>query len=178
MANQEAKQQTVKLETGMPAKKIVASRGFTLIEVLVVLTIIGITLGFALLSFGDFGASRRMTADVEQFKQFIALVQQQSILESTPYGINIKSNGYAVLRFKPPARWEAVPATPLFKGKTFPTGLLVQLDNPTSKIQSMIILHPSGNISPFRLLFQSTKSSKKLILIGEYNGNLRIEGQP
>ena len=178
MANPVEKQQTVKLVTGMLAKKTRASRGFTLIEILVVLTIIGITLGFALISFGDFGSSRRMTADVEQFKQLITLVQQQAILESTPYGIHIKSNGYAVLRFKPPTHWEVIPSNPLFKEKTFPNGLLAQLDNPTSKIQSMIILHPSGNISPFRLTFQSTKSTKKLMLIGDYNGAIRQETQP
>ncbi|MFZ4077785.1 MAG: type II secretion system minor pseudopilin GspH, partial [Legionellaceae bacterium] len=171
------KEPMLKLETGMPAKKTCLSQGFTLIEILVVLTILGITLGFALVSFGDFGAGRRMTSDVEHIKQVFELVQEQAILESTPYAINIKKTGYAVLRFSPPSQWEAIPTNPWFKGKLFSNGLVAHLESST-KIKSMIIIHPSGTISPFRLTFESTKTSKKLTLIGQDNGKITMEQSP
>ncbi len=47
--------QTHKLVIGMKNHK-----GFTLIEILIVLMIIGITLSFAILSFGDFGEGRKV----------------------------------------------------------------------------------------------------------------------
>ena len=162
----------------MLARKNSFSSGFTLIEVLVVLVIIGITLGFALISFGDFGASRRMKAEIEHFQQLINVVQEQAILESTTYGINIKTNGYAVLRFKPPAQWEIISSHPLFREKSFSEGVIAHLESPTATIKSLIIIHPSGNISPFKITFQSSKNHDTLILLGEYNGTVRLEQQP
>ena len=61
MVNLEEQVSTRSLETGMT----VNNKGFTLIEVMVVVVIIGITIGFAMLSFGDFGQSRRLLTAAE-----------------------------------------------------------------------------------------------------------------
>ncbi len=56
-----------RLATGMRRNK-----GFTLIEILIVIVIIGITIGFALLAFGDFGESKRIIAALEQVEKYSA----------------------------------------------------------------------------------------------------------
>ncbi len=50
----------LRLVIGMQNRARADLNGFTLIEILVVIVIVGITLSFALLAFGDFGSERRI----------------------------------------------------------------------------------------------------------------------
>ena len=55
-------------------------QGFTLVEILIVIFIISIVMTFAVLSLGDFGASRRIVLAAEQFKSDLISIQQEAIL--------------------------------------------------------------------------------------------------
>jgi general secretion pathway protein H len=127
------------------------TQGFTLIEILVVLLIIGITISFALLAFGDFGEKRRIITKAEEFSQYIKVIQQQAILEATPYAIQIHPKNFTVLRFKK-SNWQLVPAKAIFRHATFPDGMVAHLTPNT-----MIVINPSGNITPFQLDFGTKK---------------------
>ena len=107
-------------------------RGVTLIEILVVLAIIGITLGFALLAFGDFGASRRVVASAEQFLNQVKLLEQQAVLTSTTFGIQFdpaaSPTSFRVLRFQPSSGWQR-PSRALSRTYPFPAHTLIYFEN-------------------------------------------------
>ena len=128
--------------------KRIAIRGFSLIEILVVLFIIGITFGFALLSFGDFGEKRGIIVAAEQFTQYIKLVQQYAILETSTLRIQINQDGYQVLRFQPPKTWTPIASTPLFRLQHFPKGLIVN----GGGRPVIIIVDASGDMTAFTLV--------------------------
>ncbi|KTD36234.1 general secretion pathway protein LspH [Legionella nautarum] len=154
-----------------------AERGFTLIEILVVVAIIGITLGFAMLAFGDFGASRRAVVSAEQFSSYVKLVQQQAILETNTLGISLTNEGYTTYRFES-GGWRIMSAKSIFHWRSFPNKISVifrqggsrnRLKNPD------IIITPSGDMSEFIIDFGTAANPQVVSLFGKTDGRIIIE---
>jgi general secretion pathway protein H len=143
--------------------------GFTLIEILVVLVIIGITLTFTLLAVGDFGAHRRVIAEAEQFLAQIKLIQQQAMIESTPFSIRITPQNYQVFRFKPPSAWVPINPQQSLYHHSFPTNELV------SCTVSSIMIEASGDITPFQLSFGLKSQPNVVSVQGLANGTFSLE---
>ena len=155
------------------------NQGFTLIEILVVILIVGITLGFALMAFGDFGEKRRIIVAAEQFNAYVKLVQQQAILETSTLGINIHKNGYQILRFQPPDKWVFMSSRSIFHDQYFPRGLVINLRNNTKKRGNpTIIINSSGDMTAFTLDFGSTTQAAMMTLVGTRSGTLHLSKSP
>ena len=183
MANQAAQVLMRKLVTGMQNK--VSSpygyrnnRGFTLIEILVVVVIMGITVGFALLAFGDFGRSRRIVMAAEQFINYVKLVEQQAILETSTLGIRLNKNSYQVVRFQFPSSWQIISKNVIFHQQQFPKNTVIRLT--TENLQEekggpQIIIDASGDMTPFKLHVGSAKQTNIVTIVGEHNGNISLK---
>ena len=157
------------------------NKGFTLIEILVVVLIIGIMTGFTLLSFGDFGASRKITMAGEQLVNYVKLTRQQAILASATYGIQIDPLGYQVWHFQAPHSWQPISHESIFKHQSFPKHTVVQLANKGLLMggSPQIVINPTGDLTPF-VLYLGTKSQPRLVtIVGEDNGTLTLtQGKP
>ncbi|KTD16106.1 type II secretion system minor pseudopilin GspH [Legionella jordanis] len=151
------------------------ARGFSLIEILVVLIIISITIGFALLSFGDFGASRRAVVAAEQFSNYLKLVEQQAVLEMNTLGVTIRSNGYQTFRFQN-NNWQTMPEKSLFHFQLFPKHVVVRFEkNYKSNAKNPdIIINPSGELTAFVLNFGTEKKPVLVSLVSSRNGDLSL----
>ncbi|WP_058461576.1 type II secretion system minor pseudopilin GspH [Legionella adelaidensis] len=149
-------------------------RGFTLIEILIVLVIIGITLSFALLAFGDFGESRRVTIAAEEFVNYLQLIKQRAILESSTFGIAINQNSYTVLRYVPPNKWENLPAKGVFHPRNFPKNAQIQLIS-ERKSNPSIVINNAGDITPFSLRVNNEKKQPLVTINGTNRGEFFIE---
>lgn len=161
-----------KLVIGMQSKR---ENGFTLIEILVVVFIIGITLGFALLSFGDFGNKRRILMSAEQFVNYVKFIQQQAILGTNTLGIAIKPQGYQVFRFQA-SSWQAMTKKKIFNEQFFPKNTVVQLENGLDKRKGpQIIINASGDMNIFTLNFGSTQQQSIAKVIGYADGSIHLK---
>lgn len=149
------------------------SKGFTLIELLVVIVIIGVTLSFALLAFGDFGNKRRLIVAAEQFVYQLQLAQQQAILESSTLGVEIKADHYQVMRFSSNEGWRQVAHQSLFQQQYFPRGTLTTLS--AQNKNNTIIIHPSGETTPFHLNLGSQVKPDFVQVHGELSGQLFVK---
>lgn len=172
MDKREVRELMQKLVTGMSV-----NRGFTLIEILIVIVIIGITVGFALISFGDFGESRRIQFSAEQFINTLKLAQQQAILNNSTLGLTVNNTSYRILQFKPPTQWNAISDKGIFKTQYFPNNTIIKLKtNSNSTVGTpAILIHASGDMTPFVLQFGSNKESTVTTIIGRQDGMLSFE---
>jgi general secretion pathway protein H len=133
-------------------------QGFTLVEILIVIFIISIVMTFAVLSLGDFGASRRIVLAAEQFKSDLISIQQEAILESTPYGVLLSPKGYLFLEFEttPEGDWHPLTLSYLGQYHLFPNHTKVLwkvLVHP--KNNPDIIISPAGEFSEFQLILKN-----------------------
>ncbi len=81
------------------------ARGFTLLEIMVVLVLIGIITSFALLSVGG-GPRERLAEEAQRLAALVQLHQQEAILSGEPRGIRFARTGYAILRQDEKGAWQ------------------------------------------------------------------------
>ena len=160
-----------KLVTGMRN-----NRGFTLIEIMIVIVIIGITVGFALIAFGDFGESKRIQFAAEQLVNTMRLAQQQAILETSTLGLRIDSKSYQVLQLQG-SQWSPMSNKGIFKIINFPHNTLITLhaSHRATIGTPPIIITASGDMTPFTISFGSTKEGQLVVLTGTRNGDLKLK---
>ena len=120
--------------------------GFTLIEILIVLVIISLTLGFALMAYGDFGRERRIQSSAQGLAQFISLIREKALLEFRTLTLIINQQGY---HLQDQAR-QAVRGS-LYQNHPFPPGTTLSLEHqPLGKKSLSLIMDASYDITAFK----------------------------
>ncbi len=143
-----------------------ACAGFTLIEVLVVMVIIGCLAGLAVISSGIAGPSRELRSEADRLAGLIGVLADEAVLDNREYGLRLERDGYQVYFYdETGGRWQALSdgarqlpewAELSFELEGEPLVLPAPAgDEKTSKdarppVPQLIILS-SGELSPFRL---------------------------
>jgi general secretion pathway protein H len=153
------------------------NQGFTLIEIMIVIVIIGITVGFALIAFGDFGESKRIMFAAEQLVSNLRLAQQKAIIETATLGLRIDTNSYQILQLQNNNQWKPISNKGIFKVTYFPKNTLITLKINNHPLIGMpaIIINSSGDLTPFTLSFGSNKENQIAVLTGRRNGDLKFK---
>jgi len=125
------------------------NQGFTLIEIMVVLMILSITIGTAVLAFGDFGRTERVQSEAQRFQMKLNLAKKHAIIENLAYRIDVAPHGYRIMSFSPPNNWQPAKNKNL-KAYTFPESM-------GAMKKASILIQPSGEITPFSFTFLNTK---------------------
>ena|SRR3990167_1999364 len=159
--------------------------GFTLIEVLIVIVIVGIVSSLTLYALGDFGLSREAKVAAEQLSSYLQLLEQRATLETSTLSVqfsmqNNTLSGYQTYRLNNASQWRLIPQTTLFHWQAFPAKILVHFESdtqsPTQKPD--IIINPSGDISPFTLFFGTRQTPQLIQLVGKPNGEIVLQNVP
>lgn len=137
------------------------ARGFSLLEILVVLVIMSITFGFAVLAFGDFGSSRQAKVSAEQFFTYLQLVEEEAILERTSFSLRFHKQSYETFRLEH-GEWKTLAQHSFFHRRTLKKPLEMVFKSSSS--DEPLIISPNGLFSPFELTF-SLSATKPLARI-------------
>ena len=100
------------------------TRGFTLIEILVVVLIISIIISAATIAVGVLGGDRQSEDQARRLWAVMQQAREESELQGLDAGLYMAGEAYEFLRFQPRANtWQPIPEDPLYVPRTLPEGL-------------------------------------------------------
>jgi general secretion pathway protein H len=152
-------------------------KGFTLIELLVVLLIIGITLAFTMVAFGDFGQKKTAISTAEHCIQTITLIQHEAILRTMPLGIQVSEHGFEIVKFKLPNTWVPMDNQHVHQRLTFPKSLIASFTKRHDNTP-LIQCSPSGDITPFTVYLGTIKQPEMVRIVGKSDGHISLDVMP
>lgn len=151
--------------------------GFTMIEILVVLVLVGLLASLAIVNLGGGREQREMTSKIRELFVLMQTASEQAILNSEELGLVIDEQGYRFVVFDEQEReWKSESAR-LFQGRGFPEWMSVTLfseddlprlakgeedDDDENLLQPDIVFYSSGETTAFELEFVATPSPDRV----------------
>jgi len=157
--------------TGTSAIDRRAHRGFTLIEILVVVVIIGVVSAGAMLSLGVLGKDRQIDTERERLEVLLRIVREEAAMQGREYGVRGFIGGYEFVVYEPRSgQWERVAEDRTLRRRRLPEGLEMALRVEGKPIvlpcaeakdaTPQIMLFSSGELNLFELTIMREQSTE------------------
>ncbi len=139
------------------------SSGYTLLELLVVLVVVGLTLSMAVLSVGDGGRGERIKQESKRIAALLELAGEEALLDGRELGLRLYRDGYTFVYLEG-KEWKAFEEDFSLRPRALPKGLalLLYLDGLELKLElkdyvenppaPQLLLLSSGEHTPFELM--------------------------
>lgn len=137
-------------------KKIKTSKGFTLIEILVVIVIMGILLATAATSMNFMNSERKVKTEAVELKTMLGTAEQEAILLPAVLELKIDANGYQFFRLTA-GKWKPLSHDNLSHSNAFANVIVPKVT--TSDKTKQIVFSSSGEVQPFQIDLSDEKHS-------------------
>lgn len=156
--------------------------GFTLVEIIVVITIIAIITSFLILRTGTVRFERKVTVFAEQLQSFIQVCQQQAILQPAVIGIVIQTDAYQAYYFsnERELRWRPLAEHDSFwQSRSVPNDIFLRVTSSAPMNASMVtpkvVIQSSGDFTPFTIDVGYSGEAAHYRLVGSEAGELSLQ---
>lgn len=156
-------------------------KGFTLIEILVVLFIISIVSSAALLSIGR-NENRHIETFANELAQAMTLAEEQAMLQPTVLGLSLKEHSFQFSSFQLTAEAKKNVWTPLQDAllgqHTIPNDIQVDVEvsgnraAAEDKTTPQIIISTNGDLTPFTIYIGKKGEKPRYAIRGDADGNV------
>lgn len=158
--------------------RLARQTGFTIIEILVVLVLVGLLASLAIVNLGGGSEQREMNSKVRELYVLMQTASEQAILNNEELGLQIDERGYRFLVFNElDQQWQSE-SERLFRGRDFPEWMSVTLfsegdiprlasrdddeDEEEDSRRPDLVFYSSGETTPFELEFLATQSPDRI----------------
>lgn len=165
------------------------SKGFTLVEILVVVVIIAIMVSLAVLSIGVTGRDSQLDEESRRIEGLVGLLHERALFEGRDFGLRIEPSAYEFVAYEPRReRWMPFDQEHEFRRRNLPKGLSFQLelDSQIVVIKALdrtlasgkappgpqLAIAASGEGTPFRLTLLRDGTQAKASVQGDALGKL------
>jgi general secretion pathway protein H len=151
------------------------TNGFTLVELLIVIVLIGVMSSMAVLAMGNVDHGKHQQLEAERLSKLLALAEQEATLRGESFAVELFADGYRFLSLED-RDWRTETGDDLFKPRTLDGAmrLTLKLDDadrplqafPSYKPQPQIIFTPDGTGDVFEIgIFHD--DSDRLFTVGD-----------
>jgi general secretion pathway protein H len=172
----------------------VRARGFTLLEILVVIVIIGVMVSMVTLSVGLLGGDREADEETRRFWAVLRQAREEAELQAIDLAVFVGTSDYEFLRFDTRRNeWQPVVDDKLYAQRTLPEGLRFRLwmegreivlkpglpdrskKDESQKWPPQLTVLSSGEIVPFELQLERDSAPATYRVTSLADGDLRVE---
>lgn len=136
-------------------------RGFTLIEILVVLFIVSIMTGMVVVNLPRFAQTGDFDTEANRLKVVLEMLREEALVQANEYGLQPGSRGYEFYIYNERYQvWELLQERP-FAARTLPADVRLSVRVEGHELQfgeedtPPILILSSGEITPFELKIES-----------------------
>jgi general secretion pathway protein H len=171
----------------------VASRGFTLLEMMVVVVIIGILVSGALLSLGSTGRDSELERERDRLVALIDYARERASLQTIEYGLRCQQDGYQFVQYDArKSQWVEDPLDESLRARPLPRGLTLLLEVERKPIvlsaraeqrakgtalqqqlTPQVMLYSSGDLGEFRLTLTRGPGGLATVISPAVDGTVR-----
>jgi general secretion pathway protein H len=172
-------------------------RGFTLIEVLVAVTIVAILVSVVILSVNVVRDDRDLQTEGERLVALIEAAQDDAVFQGREFGLEFLQSGYRFVEYDPAtAQWAVVPDEEMLRHWTLPEDmeLSLTLENKNvvlerdpavlqyesrpgtnrNRYAPHLLIYSSGEMTPFEARLLRPVDQESITLSGDLLGNLEL----
>ena len=103
-------------------------KGFTLIEILVVIVIISISVGLVVVNFTTGGVEKKAEEEAIRLQQLLRVAHQQSVIRAEEYGVRFYKTSYRFMKYDEQSKlWAGMPNDRLLRGRLLAEPLEIDL---------------------------------------------------
>jgi general secretion pathway protein H len=168
------------------------SKGFTLIEILVVMLIIAAVISLTVLSVNATGRDSQLDEESRRIEGLVGLLHERALLEGRDFGLRIEPAAYEFVTYDGRHnRWLLMDQEREFRHRELPKGISfqLQLDSQTVVIKAIdrnltsgdppgpqVAIAASGEGTPFRLILLRDATQAKTVVDGDAMGKVSRQG--
>lgn len=174
-------------------------RGFTLIEILVVVIIIATISSIALISLNLIGDDRELDTERKRLATLLEVAQDEAVMQGREFGLEALRAGYRFVEFDPlTSQWAEIQDDDLYRLRQLPDGMELELYVEDKRIMleadpkvfeaskedeiSMevddymphLLLFSSGEMTAYEMRFRRDANDQELVMRGDILGDIEI----